>query len=208
MINHLQIIQLIIAYTLVGAFVFTVVITCMSLVGWIKFANKKQQQKLFAALIIQLVIGCVGFFTQLLKFNPTTVANELVEQGKAIHQIQEQIQERHIPDGDKTKLTDILSKCPKCPVDVYAVDGDREAIHFSKEIYQVFKDAGWPVNGLHQDMLIGGTPNGLCIIQSKWDATNGIYIKYVFGLQKYDVTLAERKDMAPNAIEFWVGTRP
>jgi hypothetical protein len=208
MINHVQMIQLIIAYTLVGAFVFTVVITCLSLVGWIKFANKKQQQKLFAALIVQLVIGCVGFFTQLLQFNPSTVANELVEQGKAIRRIQDEIKERHIPDNEKAKFTEILSKIPKCPIDVYAVDGDREAVHFSKEIYEMLKDAGWPVKDLRQDMLIGGTPSGLFIVQKPWDATNGIYLKYVFDLYKFDVALTERRDMATNTMEFWVGVRP
>jgi hypothetical protein len=208
MINHVQIIQLIVAYTLVGAFVFTVAITCMSLIGWIKFANKKQQQKLFATLIIQLVIVCVGFFTRILQFNPKTVASELVEQGKAIRQIQDAIQERHFTDSQKTNLTDLLSKISKCPIDVYAMDGDREAIHFSREIYQIFKDAGWPISDLKQSMLIGGTPSGLFIVQKPWDATNGIYIKYIFGLQKFDVALNERRDMATNIVEFWVGTRP
>jgi energy-coupling factor transporter transmembrane protein EcfT len=208
MISHVQIIQLIVAYTLVGAFVFTVVITCFSLVGWIKFANKKQQQKLFAALIIQLVIGCVGFFTQLLQFNPQSVANELVEQGKTIRQIQDSIQERHFTENQRTNLTDILSRIAKCPIEIYAVDGDREAIRFSMEIYQLFKDAGWPVNGPHQDMLIGGSPSGLCVIQRPWDATNGIYIKYIFGLHKYDVQLAEFRSIPTNTINFWVGVRP
>ena len=47
MVDHQELIRLTIAYTLAGAFVFTVVITCLSLVGWIRFADKKQQQKLF-----------------------------------------------------------------------------------------------------------------------------------------------------------------
>src|SRR6266403_1628301 len=46
MVDHQELIRLTIAYTLAGAFVFTVVITCLSLVGWIRFADKKQQQKL------------------------------------------------------------------------------------------------------------------------------------------------------------------
>jgi len=208
MINQVQIIQLIVAYTLVGAFVFTVAITCFSLVGWIKFANKKQQQKLFATLIIQLVIGCVGFFTQILQFNPKSVATELVEQGKAIRQIQDSIQERHFTEYQRTNLTDILSRVAKCPIGVYAVDGDREAIRFSKEVYQVFKDAGWPVDGPHQDNLIGGTPSGLFVVQRQWDATNGIYIKYIFGMQKFDVELTQNSSTPTNAVSFWVGVRP
>ncbi|HUA67078.1 MAG TPA: hypothetical protein VMA13_00905 [Candidatus Saccharimonadales bacterium] len=208
MINHVQIIQLVVAYTLLGAFVFTVAITCFSLVGWIKFANKKQQQKLFAVLIVQLIIGCVGFFTRLLQFNPKSVANELVEQGKEIRQIQETIQERHFTENQRTNLVDLLSRISKCPIDIYATDGDREAIQFSKEVYQIFKEAGWPVKGLHQDLLVGGSPSGLCVIQNPWNQTNGIYIRYIFGLDKYDVSLGVRNDMPTNTVDFWVGVRP
>ena len=70
-------IQLIIAYTLVGAFVFTVVVTCLSLVGWIKFKDSKQQKKLFSILIVELVAGCVGFFFNFMTLNPGPVVKEI-----------------------------------------------------------------------------------------------------------------------------------
>jgi len=93
MIDHQELIRLTIAYTLAGAFVFTVVITCLSLVGWIKFADKKQQQKLFTCLVVQLVVVGVGFFTGFLRFNVPKVAKDLVEQGKAIRKLQEDLAE-------------------------------------------------------------------------------------------------------------------
>lgn len=89
MINHQDFIRLIVAYTLTGAFVFTVVITCLSLVGWIKFADKKQQRKLFGCLIVELVVMCLGFFKGFLNFNVQQVAQDLVEQGKAIRKLEE-----------------------------------------------------------------------------------------------------------------------
>jgi len=66
---HREIIKLIVAYTLVGALVFTVAITCLSLIGLIEFADKKQQSKLFYALIIELVVLSVGFFGNYLSFD-------------------------------------------------------------------------------------------------------------------------------------------
>ena len=65
-----ELIKLIVAWTLVGTFVFSVVITCLSLVGLLKFKDRAQQNKLFYVLIVQLVIGCVGFFKGVLQPNP------------------------------------------------------------------------------------------------------------------------------------------
>jgi hypothetical protein len=49
--------KLVIGWTIVGAFLFTTIITCLSLVGWVKFADAKQQKKLFGALILEVVVG-------------------------------------------------------------------------------------------------------------------------------------------------------
>jgi hypothetical protein len=74
---HAEFIELIIAYTLVGAFVFTVIITCASLIGWVRFADPAQQKKLFVALIVELVAICLGSFSDLLKLNPNQVQKEV-----------------------------------------------------------------------------------------------------------------------------------
>lgn len=75
--NHPLVIQLTIAYTLVGAFVFTVGVTCLSLVGWIRFADARQQNRLFAVLIVELVTMGLGSFSNFLTFNPVRVAKEV-----------------------------------------------------------------------------------------------------------------------------------
>ncbi len=87
MAPHIQLIQLVVAYTLAGAFVFTVFVTCLSLVGWIKFANSKQQQKLFATLIVEVVAVSIGFFGGLLKFDPKQVQQN-IEQVKLDEQVE------------------------------------------------------------------------------------------------------------------------
>ncbi|MGK0456563.1 MAG: hypothetical protein ACJAT5_001121 [Lentimonas sp.] len=76
---HQSIIQLIIAYTLVGAFIFTVVITCLSLVGLVKFADKKQQNRLFQTIIVEVAVISVTFFGDYLKFNPSEVEKTIRE---------------------------------------------------------------------------------------------------------------------------------
>lgn len=75
--QHKEIIHLTIAYTIVGAFVFTVIITCLSLVGWIKFADNAQQDKLFYILIVEFVVGFVGYFFKWLNFSPENTASAI-----------------------------------------------------------------------------------------------------------------------------------
>jgi len=76
---HLEFIKLAIAYTLLGAFIFTVAVTCLSLIGIVRFADTKQQKRLFTALIVQLVVVGVGFFTQLLTFDPKDAASAALQ---------------------------------------------------------------------------------------------------------------------------------
>ena len=74
---QIELIKLTIAYTLLGAFIFTVVATCLSLVGLVKFAKPSQQSKLFAILIVELVTICVGAFANLLQFNPNEAQRQV-----------------------------------------------------------------------------------------------------------------------------------
>ena len=76
---HALLIQLIVGYTLAGALVFTAIITCLSLVGWIKFADQAQQNKLFYVLIVELVVIGVGFFAGMLNFDPQQVESKIRE---------------------------------------------------------------------------------------------------------------------------------
>lgn len=75
---HIEIIKLIIAYTLAGAFVFTVIITCISLIYPI-FKEPAQQRKLFYTLIIELVVICLGFFSNVLAFDPQHAEKQIIK---------------------------------------------------------------------------------------------------------------------------------
>jgi hypothetical protein len=67
--THREVIKLIIAYVMVAAIAATAIFTVLSLVGWVKFVNPKQQQKLFAVLIVELVTAAVSWFLSFLRFS-------------------------------------------------------------------------------------------------------------------------------------------
>lgn len=71
-------IQIIVAYTLVAVFVFTAFITSLSMVGIVKFAHPWQQKTLFNVLIIEIVGVAIGFWGNMLTFNPNEVKTNIV----------------------------------------------------------------------------------------------------------------------------------
>lgn len=75
-----QMMGLVVGWTLVGGFIFTMIITLGSLVGLVKFVNPKQQQALFAALIVEVVVG-VGAKAAGVSYNPAKVAKDVKQAG-------------------------------------------------------------------------------------------------------------------------------
>lgn len=78
--DHRVLIQLIISYTLVVAFVFTVLVTCGSLIGWVKFADRRQQGRLFTVLIVSLVSICLTAFGGFLELDPAALDRDDFEE--------------------------------------------------------------------------------------------------------------------------------
>lgn len=76
-----ELMQLAIGWTIVGGFVVTMALTCLSLVGWVKFADKRQQNKLFSALIVQVVVGAGSWAGGGAKFDPAPIRQELHREG-------------------------------------------------------------------------------------------------------------------------------
>lgn len=74
--------MLVVGWTLVGGFVFTTIVTCLSLVGVIKFADKKQQQKLFAVLVVELLVGVGAKVLGAATLDQAGVAHTIGETGR------------------------------------------------------------------------------------------------------------------------------
>jgi hypothetical protein len=77
------IIQLVIAWTLTGALIITVIITFLSLLGRTRI-EPEERKKLFYVLVVEVVVVSVGFFGDFLEFNPsavrTTIASDAVKE--------------------------------------------------------------------------------------------------------------------------------
>lgn len=125
-IDHTLMIQLAVAYTLVGALIFTVIVTCLSLVGVIKIPDKKQQNQLFMALILELVVGSVAFFVGFLKLDVGEVVEQLavsVEQ-RAGEEFAKVIHQRASSQSDERITASVLVSGTGVASHWVSIDGD------------------------------------------------------------------------------------
>lgn len=84
--THITLIKLIIAYVLIGAFIFSVIMTCLSLIGIVKFLKPNQQNKLFTILIVEVVTISIGVLSNLLLINPKIAQKAVAEETLKINQ--------------------------------------------------------------------------------------------------------------------------
>jgi hypothetical protein len=104
---HVAIIKLAIAYTLLGAFVFTVVLTCLALIGKFKFPDRRVQRRLIEILVIELAVLGVGTFSDFLRFSPSNLADDVEEHAQTSLPIVEPLATASQPAGERG--TQVLS---------------------------------------------------------------------------------------------------
>ncbi|MBX3444306.1 MAG: hypothetical protein KF774_18025 [Planctomyces sp.] len=75
--QHAEIVGLVVAYTLTGAFVFTVVVTCIALLIPSVIPSRNVRRALMGTLILEVAAGGVGYYLDFLKFNPKQVAQDI-----------------------------------------------------------------------------------------------------------------------------------
>ncbi len=68
--------QLVVGWTCVGVFVCTAVITLLAMVGLLRM-DAGERAKLFAVLIVEIVVVCVALFANLIQVDPAPVEEEV-----------------------------------------------------------------------------------------------------------------------------------
>lgn len=108
---HAEIMKLIIAYALTGSFLFTLIVTCLSLINVVKSIDKKLKRKLINVLIVEVAVIAVGSFSDLLNLDPAKASNIVREEGQeeAKSEIANMLIEGIAPGGNLTTM-DINSR--------------------------------------------------------------------------------------------------
>jgi hypothetical protein len=100
-----EVMKLVIGWTIVVAFLFTTVLTCLSLIFKNIFAKKTQQHGLYVALILELVVGTAANVSGKVSFNPERTAKIVQSEGAAAI-VSAALQDAIETPADSTRTTD------------------------------------------------------------------------------------------------------
>lgn len=136
-------------------------------------------------------------------------AVEYSKQTKTINYLEEEQIGRVLSPDQKTTLIEVLSSLPKNNVYLMGIQGDREAVRFANALKEVFLSADWTVDGVWEDILLGGPGPGIIVRQSSSSIDSvGQLITKAFNKIHIQARLVNRKDLAPQKLEIIVGSRP
>jgi hypothetical protein len=89
------------------------------------------------------------------------------------------------------------------------IQGDRESIRFANILKDILVEVGWEVDGVWEDIIIGGAGPGIVVRQglSSSDSLGKIIIEALNQIQITSRFVINR-DLKPNKLEIIVGSRP
>jgi len=98
---------------------------------------------------------------------------------------------------------------PTQPVYLMGLQGNVESIELAKSLKPIFEDAGWVVDGVWEDNLIGGTGPGILVRQATADGPVGVGLKDALldaGLESRIIPLGSSR--AQDKVEVIIGYQP
>lgn len=97
---------------------------------------------------------------------------------------------------------------PTLPIYIMGIQGNPESIQFANSIKKIFEMAGFAVDGVWEDVIIGGTGPGLLIRQEILDAPTGLSIMELFKNSAIEARIIAIKGLKPERVEIIVGYKP
>jgi hypothetical protein len=165
---------------------------------WVKrkFPRIREKHLDFVSLAI-LVIGLL------------ISAIDYSEQSTTLGQLEDEQRGRILTPKQKEYLRETFSSLPKTKVYLMGIQGDREAIRFANTLKDVLVIAGWEVDGVWEDILIGGAGPGILVRQGS-STSDSLGQSITEALNQIQITsrLVRMPDLKPHQLEIIVGSRP
>lgn len=150
----------------------------------------------FVTLII-LIIGLV------------ITAIDHSKQSKNLKQLEDEQKGRVLKPKQRENLVNALNNLEKIKIVLIGIQGDRESIRFSNSIKDILIKANWEVDGVYEDIIIGGIGFGITLRENSSDPNSrGKIINEIMNINQIKSRVVLKPDLKPNQIEIIVGSRP
>lgn len=151
--------------------------------------------------LVSALTGLTGYFTG----KRTEVALE-----RKIKSLETEQAGRNLSATQLQVLTEGLRTIQKPgePIHLMGLQGNRESIQLANVLKRAFEGAGFVVDGVWEDLLIGGTGSGILIRQEKMDGVIGQGVRAAFQHVGLEARIVELGNRVQNKVEIIVAYKP
>ncbi len=116
---------------------------------------------------------------------------------------------RTLETKQRESLKESFKKLPKTKVELISIQGDRESFRFAKLIKEIMIESSWDVDGVWEDIILGGVGSGILIRQKSSEPNSiGGTISHMMNENNINARTVEMTNFDSNQIQIIVGSRP
>lgn len=136
-------------------------------------------------------------------------AIEHSQQSKNLKKLEDEQKGRVLKPRQKGNLINALNNIDKIKIVLIGIQGDREAIRFANVIKEILIEARWEVDGVWEDIILGGIGFGITLRESSSDPSSvGKSINEILNKNQIKSRVILKPDLKSDQIEIIVGSRP
>lgn len=150
--------------------------------------------------VISLIILLIGLFISAL---------DHLKQSKDFKKLENEQKGRVLEPEQKGNLILALKKASKTKVVLMSIQGDRESFRFAIAIKDLLVESNWEVDGVLEEVIIGGVGPGLLIREKSSEPNSiGTIVNETMNKNNINTRIVVKSDLEPDLIEIIVGSRP
>ncbi len=129
-------------------------------------------------------------------------------QATQITELKVEVTGRRLTPEMREKIQTSLKPMPNVKLEFTSIQGDREAFLFAQDLYNAFKDSGWPVEEVREDQLLGGPGSIIQVRQKSPDLEVGQQIVTFLCSVGFKAKLVTNEKWEPGVVDIIVTRRP
>lgn len=130
------------------------------------------------------------------------------KQSKNLKHLEDEQKGRILTLKQRESMVNALRNLEKTKIELMGIQGDRESIRFANSIKDILIEANWEVDGVWEDIIIGGIGFGITIRENSSEPNSkGKIINEIINKNQIKSSFVLKPDLKINQIEIIVGSR-